>query len=105
VADPRIEKWARALTGYSVEVKAGQTVAIVGHPAAEPLVRAVYREVVKAGAFPVLSYLPEGAQAELLAAGNDEQLAYISPVERFMRTEADLDLAPRSTGTPEPPST
>ncbi len=90
MADPRIEKWARALTGYSVEVKPGQVVAIVGHPAAEPLLRAVYREVVQIGAHPVLLSPIESAQAELLAHGNDEQLSWISPLDRFVRAEADV---------------
>ena len=45
MADPRIEKWAKALTNYSVEVQPGQTVAITGHVAAAPLIRAVHREV------------------------------------------------------------
>ncbi|MBA2468956.1 MAG: aminopeptidase [Chloroflexia bacterium] len=90
MADPRIEKWARALAGYSVEVKAGQTVAILGHPAAEPLLRAVHREVVRMGAFPVLLYTAEGATADLLAEGSDEQLRFISPIDRFVRTEADV---------------
>jgi aminopeptidase len=90
VADPRIEKWAQALVGYSVEVKAGQTVAIVGHPAAEPLIRATHREVVRRRAFPVVLYTPEATQADLLAEGTDEQLAFISPIDRFVRTEADV---------------
>jgi len=90
LADPRIEKWARALTGYSVEVQAGQVVAIVGQAAAEPLLRAVYREVVLAGAHPVLLSPIEAAQGELLAHGSDEQLSYISPIDRFVRAEADV---------------
>ncbi len=90
MADPRIEKWARALTGYSVEVQPGQTVAILGHPAAEPLLRAVNREVVRLGAHPVLLYTPEGSLADLLAEGSDEQLRFVSPIDRYVRTEADV---------------
>ena len=52
VTDPRMEKWAKALVGYSVEVKPEQTVAITGGVAAAPLLWAVYAEVVKRGAFP-----------------------------------------------------
>jgi aminopeptidase len=92
VADPRIEKWAKALVGYSVEVSAGQTVAILGHPAAEPLIRATHREVVRKGAFPVVIYTPEGTQADLLAEGSDEQLRFISPIDRFVRAEADVTI-------------
>jgi len=41
MADPRIEKWAEVLTGYCVDVRPGETVAISGGVAAEPLLRAV----------------------------------------------------------------
>jgi len=92
MADPRIEKWARALTGYSVEVQPGQTVAIIGQPAAEPLLRAVHREVVRRGGYPVMLVSTEGAQADLLSEGNDEQLQYISPIDRFVRAEADVTI-------------
>lgn len=90
MADPRIEKWAKALVGYSVEVQPGQTVAIVSQPAAENLVRAVHQEVVRRGAFPVVLISPEGTLVDLLLEGTDEQLGFISPMDRFVRTEADV---------------
>ena len=34
MADPRIDKWARALAGYSVSIEPGQVVVINGQPAA-----------------------------------------------------------------------
>jgi aminopeptidase len=90
MADPRLEKWAKALAGYSVEVQAGQTVAINGGIAAAPLLRELYREVVARGGHPVLLPSLDGAQRELLLHGSDEQLGYISPVERFVREQADV---------------
>jgi aminopeptidase len=90
MADPRIEKWAKALTTYSVEVQPGQTVAIAGHAAAAPLIRAVYREVVRAGGLPVVMPTIEGVGRDLLLEGNDEQIQFISPIERFLRSEADV---------------
>lgn len=90
MADPRIEKWARALTGYSVDVQAGQTVAISGGTAAAPLLRAVSREVVRRGAFPVVLPTLDGIQADLLVEGSDEQLQFISPLERVFRLETDV---------------
>jgi aminopeptidase len=91
MADPRMEKWAKALVGYSVEVKAGQTVAIVGQSlAAAPLLREINKEVIRKGAFPVNLPSLEGAQSDLLNLGTDEQLQFVSPVERFIRTEADV---------------
>lgn len=90
MANPQMESWAKTLVGYSVSVKAGQTVAITGGVAAEPLLRAIYREVVRAGANPVMLPTFTGLSADLLLLGTDEQLTQISPVERFMREQADV---------------
>jgi aminopeptidase len=90
MADPRFEKWAKALVGYSVEVRAGQTVAILGQPAAEPLLREVHREVIGKGAFATLIPTMEFGMADLLSEGSDEQLRHVSPIDRFVRTEADV---------------
>jgi aminopeptidase len=92
VTDPRINSWARVLTGYCVGVKPGDRVAISGEIAAEPLLRAIYREVIAAGGSPLLMPALSGVQAELLAHGLDRQLEYISPIERFMREEADASI-------------
>lgn len=89
MADPRLEAWARALVGFSVDVKAGQTVAITGGTAAEPLMRAVYREVVRRGANPVMVPVFSGLATDLLRNGSDDQLGFISPLERFMYEQAD----------------
>jgi aminopeptidase len=92
VTDPRIDSWARVLTGYCVNVKPGDRVAIAGEIAAEPLLRAVYREVIAAGGLPAMMPVLPGMQAELLGRGVDAQLEYISPLERFMREEADASI-------------
>ena len=90
MADPRLEKWAKALTGYSVEVQPGQVVAITGHVPAAPLLREVAREVLARGGHPVIVPVLEGPDADLLMHGTDEQLGFVTPLERFMRAEADV---------------
>ena len=90
MTDPRLRTWAEALVGYSVVVNPGQTVAILGETAGEPLLRAIYAAVVARGGHPVLLPAFSGFGAILLSQGNDEQLEYISPLERFARAEADL---------------
>ncbi len=85
MADPRMTKWAKALTGYSVEVQPGQTVAITGGSAGAPLLREIYREVVARGGYPVMLPTLDGVQADLLLNGSDDQFEFISPVERFVR--------------------
>ena len=90
MADPRMVKWAKALTGYSVEVQPGQAVAIMGEAAAEPLLAEVYREVIERGGHPVMLPILPGTATTLLRQGSDSQLEHISPVERFVREEADI---------------
>lgn len=88
--NPMIEKWAKALVGYSVDVRPGQSVVISGHSAAEDLMRACAQEVINCGAHPIPMPLLEGVTAHLLNVGTDEQITWISPFERYMRTEADV---------------
>ncbi|MEJ7838687.1 MAG: aminopeptidase [Thermomicrobiales bacterium] len=90
MADPRIAKWAKALVHYSVSVKPGQTVVITGGVSAATLIREVHREVIAAGAFPVVTASLDGISRDLLKFGSNEQLAYISPIETFVRSQADV---------------
>lgn len=84
-----MDLWARTLVRYSARVQPGQTVAISGSTVAEPLLRAVHREVLEAGAHPVMLVSLPGAHADLLSLGSDDQVQFISPVERFAREQAD----------------
>ena len=90
MADPRLVKWADVLVGYSVEVAPGQTVAIQGGVSAAPLLREIYRAVLARGGFPIMLPSLDGVGADLLRDGTDDQLQFISPVERFVRTEVDI---------------
>jgi len=87
--DP-MRKWAKALVGFSAEVKAGNTVAIQGGTTAEPLLRAIYREVIELGGKPVMVPILTGINADLLIHGTDEQLTWLNPIEKFVRQEADV---------------
>ena len=89
MTDPRMAKWANLLVEYSANIKPGQTVAIGGQTSAEPLLRAVYRSVLEHGAFPVLTLTLPGVAADFLTYANEEQIAFLSPVDRFARMEAD----------------
>ena len=96
MADPRLAKWAKTLVNYSVEVKPGQAVGITGGVAAAPLLREIYREVLAAGGFPVMLPVLDGLDAELLLHGNDDQLAFLTPSERFLREQADVTITVRA---------
>jgi len=91
--DPRVENLAKILVGYSTQVKAGETVLIGGETAAEPLLSAVYEEVMKAGAHPILNVALDGTAAIFYKHANDEQLDWISPITEWMAEEADVRIA------------
>ena len=84
------DRWASVLVDYSTEVKTGDQVAISGGVAAEPLLRAIYRAALRKGGHPVLVPSFSEAQADLFDLASDEQLAFISPLERWMREEATV---------------
>jgi aminopeptidase len=90
VRDPRAQNLAKILVGYSTEVKAGDVVAIDGEIGAEPLLRAVYEEVLKAGANPILNVSLDGLAATYYSHASDEQLQWISPVTEWMVESADV---------------
>lgn len=92
MSNPMMKKWAQAICGFSAEVKPGDSVYITGGVAAEPLLRAVYAEVVARGGYPVLVPTFTGVGAALLNNGSDEQLQWISPIERFARETADVSI-------------
>jgi len=77
MSDPRIEKLAQVLVNYSAAIQPGEKVLMQGGPVAEPLMKALYREVLKAGGHPmVLAALP-GLGEILFKHGSDEQIQFI----------------------------
>ena len=93
MADPRIENLAKILVGYSVKVKPGETCMIDASTAAEPLVAAVYDEILAAGGHPVVSLAFESQSSAYLARANDEQLEWISPLSEWASEQADCRIA------------
>ena len=55
--DPRIARMAHVLVDYSVSVRKGWEVAVVGAPVAMPLIKSICSEVIAKGAFPYVMYL------------------------------------------------
>jgi len=96
MADPRMEKWARTLAGYCIDVQPGQVVAITGGIAAEPLLREVAKAVTARGGNAVVIPTVDGVMSDLLLTGSDDQLRFVSPIERFMREEADALISVRA---------
>ncbi|TMC21908.1 MAG: aminopeptidase [Chloroflexi bacterium] len=88
----RIERWAHALVHYSLNVKAGQKIAIQATTLATPLLEAVYTEVLRAGAYPIPVITIEGLDEIMLRRGNDEQLALPSLVQQALAEQVDARL-------------
>ncbi|MFM9105348.1 MAG: aminopeptidase [Chloroflexota bacterium] len=88
--DPRMEKWAETLVTWCTAVQPGESVAIVGSTAAEPLLRAIHRAVLRHGGHPVFVLDLPGAEADLYALASDDQLAWIGPLEHFPAEHADV---------------
>lgn len=72
--DPRLERLARVLVQYSVKVRRGDVVRIKGATVCEPLVEALYREILEAGGHPVVRLTAEACEEILLKRGKPYQL-------------------------------
>src|SRR4051794_14935557 len=90
--DPRVENLARILVRYSVKLKEGDTCAIRGGTAGEPLVAAVYEEALRAGANPTIAMSFNGQSASYFRNASDAQLDWISPVARWESEECDANI-------------
>lgn len=98
--DPRIAKMADVLVNYSTGVKPGDWVVIqTGFPG-EPLAQACAESVLRAGGNPSVMFASEEIQEATLRMSNDEQLGFISPLQRLIIEDADVSIgimAPRNT--------
>jgi aminopeptidase len=88
--DPRAENLAKILVRYSTEVKPGETVMLGGASSAEPLLLALYEEVLRAGANPIMQMSPEEAAASFYRLAGDDQLDWISPTTEWVYENADV---------------
>jgi aminopeptidase len=108
VRDPRAENLAQVLVRYSTEVKKGDVVRIAGTSSGEPLLLAIYEEVLRAGANPVLTMMPEDAAASFYRLADDDQLDWIAPPLQWAYENADVVLSvisddnPRALTTADP---
>jgi len=98
--DPRAERLAKILVGYSTEVKEGELVSIDGDSAAEPLLLAVYEEVLKAGAHPILNVALDGQVAAYYRHASDDQIDWVSPVSEWLLDNVDVRIAVGASSNP-----
>lgn len=79
--DSRLDKLAQVLVRYSIGVKKDDLVRIKAPSAAESLVLALYKEVVRAGGYPVVRMAPETCAEFLCKLGSKKQLERVCPLE------------------------
>ncbi len=91
--DPRIAKMARVLVNHSLDLKEGQKLAINSQEAAYPLIKEVFREGIRMGAYPETRLQLPGLTEILLKEGADHQVEYISPVVNLIANEYDALLS------------
>jgi len=81
---------AQILVRYSTEVAEGDVCVIQGTTTAEPLVQAVYEEVLSAGGLPIVQMAPEEAAAAFYRLASDAQLDWVPPTTEWTTENADV---------------
>jgi aminopeptidase len=98
--DPRVDGLAKILVGYSTKVGEGDVVSIDGDSAAEPILLAIYEEVLKAGGNPILNMAVEGAAVAYYKHASDAQLEWISPPAAWAVENADVRISVGASSNP-----
>jgi aminopeptidase len=81
VIDPRVSGLADLIVGYSLELRQGAVIRLDGGETAAPLLLALYRAALAAGAHPYTHVELDGLAEQLVELGSDEQIEYLSPTE------------------------
>ena len=89
MSDPRVAKLGELLVNYSLALQPGQLVRIDGATVAAPLVTELYRYALRAGAIPRTRTEVEGLEVIALTEADDEQLVFISDLDRQEVEELD----------------
>ncbi|MBS7633343.1 aminopeptidase [Candidatus Bathyarchaeota archaeon] len=98
--DERIEKLAKLCVHYSVNVKPKEKVVIRGSAVAKPLISAIYEECLLTGAYP--SVFPSlELDYIFFKHAEDHQLKFVSPFERFLAENAEVNISIASDPNPK----
>jgi aminopeptidase len=78
--DARLRKLAQVLVHYSTAVKPGERVLIGGTPESEPLLREVYRQVLRTGAHPIVRLRLSDQDSLYYREAGESELEYLDPL-------------------------
>lgn len=81
--DPMVVRLAQVLVDYSLEIKSGDLFRIRAETVAEPLMREVYRQATRKGAFVYVEAVLPGLAEIFLKEAPEELLDYVSPIDQF----------------------
>ncbi len=84
-----VKKFARLLVGYSVYAKTKETISVDGGAAAEPLIAAVYDELLRAGAYPLIRMMPDHAMLSFFTHAREHHLDELAPFETGLAKAMD----------------
>ena len=91
--DQRADALAQILVQYSTRVQPDDVCVIQSTTEAEPLVQAIYEEVLRAGGLPIMQLATEGAAPAFYELANDKQLEWIPPTATWAAENADVRIA------------
>ena len=91
--DRRIDNLAKILVQHSTAVRTGDVCVIAGEAAAEPLLQAIYEEVLRAGGNPIVQMAMSGQSSAYFELADDDQLDWVSPISEWTVENADVRLA------------
>jgi aminopeptidase len=92
VSEP-LAKLADVLVGYSTEVGSGDVVRLEGHPPSTPLLRELYRAVVRAGGHPTARLIVDETVEALLDQGDEAQVEWVPLDVRWNLEHGDVWIA------------
>lgn len=98
--DQRVDALARILVRYSTGVEEGDVCVIQGTTTGEPLIQAIYEEVLRAGGLPTMQLTTELAQAAFLDLASERQLDWIAPPAEWAAEQADVRIAVMAEANP-----
>jgi aminopeptidase len=91
--DKRIKKLAELMVNYSIGVKPDQKIVIEGSTAAAPLLKELYVQVLKAGAYPFMVTSIPSQQALFFKYASEKQLKFIHEPVKYIIEKYDARIA------------
>jgi len=89
LTDVFIEKLAKVVTNYSLDVQSGNEVVILGETVAEPLMLEMYKEMIIKGAHPTLVPIFGHSKEIFFKYARDEQISHSSYIQKHIFENTD----------------